>query len=408
MEMTTTPPVAVPADPASYALGFWTTQTGQPHTLIEDICEITEHEFETYRTAVNTYAALTERTVYVLLQRNKHQLEATLAACTNVERMGGTFRQLDREALGVTLINELLNWLAAGKLYVENNASQIRRQYGDGSDALRRFWDAKSRASHFRGFRFAEALRDYAQHAAPPLSGMQVSKSESQPRSVEIYVLKSELLASDMQWSSGRKKLIEALPEQIAVMPLVVGAMEGYRLIEDEVLRLLLEACVAAIPTLREGIARVAHEPGQHPCALRFGDRDDGVEGVNISELTFPKPTDLDLLEAAAAGSDPLSRLKSQAPTAPSISSDMLAANRRAASLISIWIAHGEPSPELLEALDAALAADGARTLVSGLVNLSAYLSAMVGTLIGSTPQSLIGGFTMEAALPKGPPAPSF
>jgi hypothetical protein len=41
------------------------------------------------------------------------------------------------------------------------------------------------------------------------------------------------------------------------------------------------------------------------------------------------------------------------------------------------------------------------------LVNLSAYLSAMVGTLIGSTPQSLIGGFTMEAAPPKGPPAPS-
>jgi hypothetical protein len=65
----------------------------------------------------------------------------------NVERMGGSFRLLDQQTLGVTLTNELLNWLAAGRLYIENNASSIRSQFGEGSDELRRFWNANSRAS---------------------------------------------------------------------------------------------------------------------------------------------------------------------------------------------------------------------------------------------------------------------
>jgi hypothetical protein len=39
-----------------------------------------------------------------------------------------------------------------------------------------------------------------------------------------------------------------------------------------------------------------------------------------------------------------------------------------------------------------------ARPLVPGLVNFCAYLSAMVATLIGSTPQALIGSFAEEPA----------
>jgi hypothetical protein len=325
----------------------------------------------------------------------------------NVERMGGSFRLLDQQTLGVTLTNELLNWLAAGRLYIENNASSIRSQFGEGSDELRRFWNANSRASQFEGFRFAEALRDYAQHAASPLSGLKVSRRETQPRQVDVYVLRSALLESRMEWDARRRKLIEVLPEQIDVMPRVLEAMEGYRIIENEVLHILLGECVEAIPRLREGIEKVAPEPGQHPCVLRFEDRDDGVDGVQWAQSSFPNPADLDVFEAAAAAPDPLSVLKQRTVAAPSKNPGMTEANRQAGALISIWISHGGYSAELQQALDTSIAGDGARTVVPGLVNLCAHFAAMVGTLIGSSPLSLIGGFNMEAEPPERPPAPS-
>jgi hypothetical protein len=374
---------------------------------VEEVCEITEEEFEGYRTAIAAYRRLTERTTYILLQRNKHELVATLAACSNVERMSGNFRLLDKQVLSVTLINELLNWLAAGMLYVENNASYFRSYFGERSDELRSFWVAKSRAGQSIGFRFAEALRDYAQHAAPPLSGLEVSRADAQPRRVDIYVLKSELLtAPDFEWGARRRKLIEALPEQIPVMPFVVEAMDGYRLIENAVLRILLHTATAAIPKLRDGIEKVAPQPDQHPCILRFRDRDDGVKGTNFIQVSFPNRDDLDLLESAAVTSDPLGALRGRIAVAPSKSPDMTEANQQAASIISIWTEHGGYSTELQEALNMALAGDGARTVVPGLVNLCSYLAAMVSTLIGSTPQSLIGSFIMDADPPEDP-APS-
>ena len=185
-------------------------------------------------------------------------------------------------------------------------------------------------------------------------------------------------------------------------MPRVLEAMEGYRIIENEVLHILLGECVEAIPRLREGIEKVAPEPGQHPCVLRFEDRDDGVDGVQWAQSSFPNPADLDVFEAAAAAPDPLSVLKQRTVAAPSKNPGMTEANRQAGALISIWISHGGYSAELQQALDTSIAGDGARTVVPGLVNLCAHFAAMVGTLIGSSPLSLIGGFNTEAEPPLG------
>jgi hypothetical protein len=87
---------------------------------------------------------------------------------------------------------------------------------------------------------------------------LKVSRRETQPRQVDVYVLRFALLESRMEWDARRRKLIEVLPEQIDVMPRVLEAMEGYRIIENEVLHILLGECVEAIPRLREGIEKVA------------------------------------------------------------------------------------------------------------------------------------------------------
>jgi hypothetical protein len=364
---------------------------------MEQVHDITETEFKTYVAAIATYRALTERTTYTLLRRDSQALADTLAAISNVEQVSGSFRRVNTQVLGVTLTGELLNWLTAGTLYFVSTVNFLQGQFGNSSDQLRRFRDGLSRASKAcPGYRLMLLLRDYAQHAASPLSGLSVSRDDARPRKVEIYVLKSELLSSPgYTWEGRDRKLLETLPEQIALMPLVIDAMQGYAMIEDEVFRILLDAAIAAIPTLRDGIARVAPQPGQHPAILGFEDRADDVEGIRL--WSFPDLADLNRLQTAADSPDPVASLRRPAQTKPARKPDMLNADREAASIVSVWLDHDGGSPELQRAVDSAVAGAGASTLVAGLVNLSAYLSAMLATLVGSTPQALIGAFTNDA-----------
>jgi hypothetical protein len=382
----------------THSLGYWSRRSAEGPVHMHGCRDITKTEFDTYLAAIAKFRALTERTTFTLLQRNKHALEATLAACSNVERVGGSFRRLDTRALSVTLMGELLNWLVAGTLYDKSTENLLRTHLIDAAEAVRRFQEARRRASmRFTGYRFMRELRHYAQHAGPPLSGLKVTRGDAQARKVEMYLTRSELLmVPGYTRDRSARRLLYTLPEQITLMPLVVEAMQGYALIEDEVLRILLEACVSAIPTLRDGIAKVAPQPGQHPAVLHFQDRDDGVDGLNISYQSFPALADLDGLQAAAGTPDPLASLRRAAPSKPARKPDMLNADRQAARLVSVWLEHDGDSPELQEIVGSPIASDGAAALVPGLVNLCPYLSAMVATLIGSAPQALIGSFAEE------------
>jgi hypothetical protein len=83
----------------------------------------------------------------------------------------------------------------------------------------------------------------------------------------------------------------------------------------------------------------------------------------------------------------------------------MLNADREAASIVSVWLDHGGGSQELQETVNSAIAGTSANTLVAGLVNLSAHLSAMVAALIGSEPQARIGRFIEKGEFDSGPRA---
>jgi hypothetical protein len=387
----------------SYSLGHWSQDPSNPtHSQRNEVHLITEAQFDTHLAAIATFRALTERKTYMLLLRNNHALEATLAAAENVEEVGGNFRRFDTSDLSLTLMGQLLNWLAAGRLYEKNMETYLRGQFGDTSDQFRRFTKATNRAfDGFAGYRFMYNLRDYAQHSGPPLSSLMVSRDGPRPRKLELQLHRSELLAAvGFTWKPHARRLLDAWPERFPVMPLVVEAMEGYRVIEDEVLRILIEACVVAVPSLREGIARVAAEPGQHPAIFRTTDRDDGVEDAVFSLQSFPNGADLDRLEAAASLPDPLAILRVPAPAKPARNPDMLEVDRRAAALFSVWFEHGGPSAELDAIVSSAVAEAGGASLVAGLVNLSAYLSAMVATLTGSTAQAVVGGFVQEPGSP--------
>lgn len=389
------------ADEAPYSLGYWTQQPNQSGMEVHDVCGLTEVEFDGYLAAIATYRALTERTTYQLLLRHRYALATTLDAYANVERIGGSFRRLSPTVMGVALIDELICWLAVGRLYLVSSEDFMRVRFGDPSDQLERFRTTTHQAfDTYPGYRFMYNLRDYAQHCGVPASGVTVGRGDAQLRVLDLYLHRSDLLVAHFEWSSHAKKLLEDFPEQIAVTPLLIDAMSGYSAIEDEVLRILVEACASALPQMREAVQRIGLAAGeQHAAVFRYEDRDDGVAGVNLSFQSFPPPSALDALDAAAASPDPLKQLR-RSWTPPSRTPALKHADQQAAAVMGVWLEHGGDSSQLQEAMNSVLAAGNGdpTVLVSGLVNLCAYSMGMVAELVGSTTQSLIGGFVDYAA----------
>lgn len=384
----------------THGLGYWTQDPLDPtHSGLHEGIPISEPEAQRYLDAILPFRALTERTTFILLQRNRHALETTLEAVANVEQLGGSFRRIDTNALGVTLMGELLNWLAAGRLYIVSTKDFMRRQFGDTSDQMRRFAEVTSKAfDDLAGYRFMYNLRDYSQHCGAPVSSMSVSRGATGQRQLDLLLSKSQLRAASFNWSSHVEQLFEVWPEQIPLMPLLVEAMEAYARIEDEVLRILIETCVTAAPVVREGIELCGvSEPRQHPAVLRIRGRDDGTEGIAYSLQSFPESTDVGRLLAAASLPDPLANLRTATPPPQARNPAMLAADRRAAAVVSVRLDQGGPTAELDVAVRSALDEAGALTIVSGLMNLTVQLSTMIAMLIGSTPQAVIGGFVHEA-----------
>lgn len=169
------------------SLGHWSQAQGQPMHFNTGT-GLSDDEANRYSAAIATFRAVTERNTFVLLQRHHHRLEATVAAFANLERLGGSFRNVDKRAVNITLMGEIVDWLAAGRLYTESTRDFMLRQFGHGAQ-LERFKSATSSAfDGFAGYRFMYNLRDYTQHCGPPLGGTTVGRVADGNRTFDLYL----------------------------------------------------------------------------------------------------------------------------------------------------------------------------------------------------------------------------
>jgi hypothetical protein len=290
-----------------FALGVWRQTPNQRGFDIEASIEVSKQQCDEYLDAISRYRALSERNTYQVLQRNYARLTSMLGTYTNLERVSGSFRAVDTRMVSILFTGEMTNWLASTRLYLESERDFLVGQFGEGSEEIRSFKAATSRAfDTYPGYRFLYNLRDYAQHCGPPVSGMNVSRNPQGKTIIEMYLNRSELLIARFSWSHHSKTLLNSWPEQISIMPLVEEAMTGFRLIEEEVLRILIHRCGAALSKMREGIARIEAEG--HPAVFRLPPP--GGSG-QLSWQTLPELRALDLIEDALRDKDPLSRLLS-------------------------------------------------------------------------------------------------
>ncbi len=374
-----------------FALGVWRQEPGQKGFNVEATLSIRPEEFERYVNAIATYQSLTERNTYQILTRNHLRLRSMLELYTNIERVGGNFRMIDQRTVAVLFMGETTNWLASTRLYLVSERDFILNQFGEASEEVRAFDKATSQAfDTYAGYRFLYNLRDYAQHCGPPVSGVTISRDPATRRKIELYLSRSELLVARFNWNRHAKQLLENWPEQISVLPLIEESMAGFRLIEDEVLRILIARCGAAIATMREGIERVASAEG-HRAVFQLPE---SKVGGSFTWKTFPELSALDAIDEALASGDPLESLRKDPAVEPELPPPQRYANSRAAAVIAARL-EDENGEKFAEAVNRVIREDQNITpLISGLGNVSLILIKMLGQALGTPPQDLLGSFS--------------
>ena len=103
------------------------------------------------------------------------------------------------------------------------------------------------------------------------------------------------------------------------------------------------------------------------------------------------------ILEQALSVDDPLTVLRRDDPSSANpdpYSPDQQRANARAAAVIATFTEFGEGEEFSRIANEIIQADDGVSPLIIGLTNIAVIYASMLAQALGTTPQSLLGGFT--------------
>ncbi|MGK5692819.1 hypothetical protein ACSNOJ_07850 [Streptomyces sp. URMC 128] len=371
----------------TYAFGVWKQEPGQPGMDVRIVHEMSEDEFDRHVDAISVYEALIERGAFSLILRNYSNLRAMVDTFANVERYAGEFRQADREVVKGALMAELTNWLAATRLYLENERDFILREFGKTSEEMSDYKTATSSAfDGHEGYRFLYNLRDYTQHCGIPPGRMHVSGTRPD-RNVVVALERSRLLMARFNWSSHAKALLETWPEQISLMPLLDDAMEGYASIEEQMLRIIIRRCVVVSPLLLDTL-RSGDIGDGNPAVFRISGEGGGDQPIDFSIRAMPSAFALEKVMSASGNADPLDSLRVQESSLPP---RMPTSGKRASAVLSSFFVGGG-SQAASETVNRILQEDGEiGPLISDLINISTVLTSMLSQIMGASPHALLG-----------------
>jgi hypothetical protein len=370
-----------------YAVGTWVQEPGQKGMTVSVIRNISEAEYERYKTIVGKFAAIQERKTFQFLERSSGELKSTFSVYVNIENVGGSFRAINWRQAGGFLMERFATWLAATRLYLESERDFMMSRFGEESSQYQSFKESTSTAFDTRdGYRFLYNLRDYTQHCGIPSSGVTVSMNSKKERITRLHLNRTELLSARFKWNRHAKSLLESWPEKIEIIPLMDDAMAGYMDVERCILRMLIDDCATVISEIR-GEEYKTLKDGEHLAAFQIPT---GVNGGSFNLQPFPTLQALATIEEAARSDDPVSRIFSQSVQPPILTPEALQADQRAKAVLSAFINPQEPD-QVGKLINSIIAADGDITpLISGLVNASAQLTYALSMFLGVSPLSLL------------------
>lgn len=386
-------------DPSErFALGHIET-TAEGETTIRATVHISREDYERYSAANGNVQALGRAPfIWTHLTRNFNSVEATLDHVNTILSLGRTFRP-DRSYLVETLGGQIVNWLAAMRLYLDHTDHQLKERFGEKSPERKRFKAATSIAfDESFAYRFLYKFRDHVLHRGFPLSHLSLTANGvGQPATVEFLLVRDDLL-KDKKWGEPVSESLREAPPEFPLRPLIREAMDRLTALHLLAVEIDIRRAASTIEVVAEAVARLPDEPGVPTLFKIRGDAAeihlDGVESLQVAAVEGLRPV-------ADGTVDPSTMVRIAEPDRsaidPAMLRDQLHPNNRGVQAISAFIAEDAPGQAFVDEINRIIIEDdGPDDLITGLATVSGLLLNLSALTMGVDAKGLLGTLHSE------------
>jgi hypothetical protein len=381
------------------------TTSGPDGTRFNILSEFGMADYLRNERALQNALAPTNRFETKLVELNFHSYLNCAKFAGTLLGLGRNFGTADRRSLGESVMGAIINWLTSFRLHLDYAETQLKRHFGDESEQVKSF-EARTHLAFDSdpGYRFIYKFRNYVQHCGPPITALalrRAEKDQSNPfiKQAALFLLDRDALLSDYKdWGLVRPDLL-AMDKQFELRPLAETAMAQLREIDLVLLDIAIAEGSRTIHDLREALELIPKDAAGTPSLFRFTESGDGSNNLlNITPQPFAREM-VEQYEQVASGQRAPADLHepSEPPSPPEYDPGTVAArfNResRAVKAMSLWLTEKGGTPTFQAEVSRMIQEDGgAEVLLTGMFTMTAVLLAMTAAVLGTKPESLLGG----------------
>lgn len=279
-----------PQEPV-YSLAVLVHDKDHPGAIIENLHTMSVDEFEKFNKASERLTLWLKADIesFSILEYSYHQFILTVEEVRK-QLVSPTLPLINDKLVAINA--SFFSFLSLMRLYLDHTAKKIGNKNKAELEAFN-----KATNDEFDGYfsyRFFCQLRNYAQHLAMPIKGLNASNSLDETRTkviikFRLYFIRNELLVHADNWTRKVLPDLKTQPEHIDVLPLVKEVM-------DSLCRIHTTTINAYLPLLKDDIELIkslmkyAEGRKQKPFVVKLSDFSSGQKAnVNMKEL----PTDL-------------------------------------------------------------------------------------------------------------------
>jgi hypothetical protein len=384
-----------PEDPYLYGLGTMVPPGG--FNIDHDLTQL---EWTRLDEAVGAIEQLAPPFHYVLVERNFRQLQELHQFVSIVISLGKQFAVPNRKQLVESVMAGAVNWLTSMRMFLDHEATHLKRQYGDNSAQFVAFKAATKKAYDGNvGYRFAYEFRNYVQHCGLPLNHISITPPATPDKLLQqdarLLLDRDILLAQFGNWKRAKADL-RAMQRTFAFLPLLDSAMVGLRDINRVCQEIDLDKALASAPIIATALSRLEGLEGE-PMLFRYQESREGIK-ITPRPLYASSVGQLQAVNEGRAARQSLWRLGERPPPPPlpldpAVVRSEFHRDSRGVQIVSAWLQEGGGTPRFFDAVNQLLEEDqGIEPVLTGLINTTVLFAHMTAGALGTTAEALIGG----------------
>lgn len=364
------------------------------------IKELSQHEFDAYSGQLRALMNAFNLPQMDLLHGSYARLQSLLYFYTTLLAAGRGHGELDRKKAMYSINAEIVNWLSNKRIVLEHFATEIARNYGQGSPQFEHYKTLT--ASFFDGpspYAFLYNLRDYVVHCGLPASHLALSAPPALTLGVKQiveFLFDRDSLLSTFRWKKKARQDLAQMRSRFAVEPLIRVDMNNMEFIAENVIHTRFQSAYGGLEDLHR-LVSLCPETGS-PMLLKVTPTDGG------NQLTFsnmpPAESIRCLIEARDEPGGELLRIgrslsagsHDQPQASPTPNDEPDDRTRLGAALLGAYFEQGGATPSFLRFLtDEVQRSNGnIEPAMSGMINVSITAVGLAAAAINVPPEAML------------------